>query len=252
MLNFVLCEDHQPTLDRMVKMLESIFISNNISAQIGFKSNNAEDILKYVGSNHADVLFLDISLKSTMSGLDLAKTIRKDNKLVYIIYISGHLEYLLLAYKTSTFDFLPKPFSQDKLKETVLRLLDDMNCNTRKKYIKVGANNVFINQEEINYIRRDGMKLILHTQKRQYEMYSSFNKLKDCLTENFVQAHKSFYVNVNNISNIKSSSNTILFGNNEECYIGPKYKNTFMEVINKNAITKDNLVNLDDRKYAIN
>lgn len=248
MINFVLCEDHQPTLDRLVKMLESIFISNSIDAQIGFKSNNAEDILSYIKNNHTDVVILDIGLKSNISGIDLGRAIREKNKSVYIIYTTGHLEYVLLAYKIKTFDYLAKPIIQDRLEETILRLMDDITCDTRKKYIKIGSSNTFVSQEDINYIKRDGMKLVFHTANRKYETYSSFNKIKNCLPESFIQCHKSYYVNINNIADIKSNLNTVLFKNEDKCYIGPKYKNIFMEVMSEYGSTKDNLDRTSHRK----
>ena len=40
-----------------------------------------------------------------------------------------------------------------------------------------------------------------------------------------------------NIVNISFSDNTILFKNDSICYIGPKYKNSFMEVFNNGNFT---------------
>lgn len=74
------------------------------------------------------------------------------------------------------------------------------------------------------------MKLVFCTNTRTYETYSSFSKILDCLPENFVRCHKSFIVNVKNITNVNSIANTILFPNNSNCFIGSKYKNEILEV----------------------
>lgn len=73
---------------------------------------------------------------------------------------------------------------------------------------------------------------------RDYEAYSTFNKILDLLPENYVRCHKSFIVNVNNIDYINSVDNTIFFKNGTFCYIGPKYKENFMEVIKYASITQ--------------
>ena len=245
MLNFVICDDNPNILDRLSKMLESIFINNQIDAEIGLKSLTAYDVINYIEHNKVDVLILDINLKSETSGCDIANIVRKKNKDVYIIFTTGHLEYALIAYKYKTFDYLPKPIVDERLEETILRLMDDIK-QTPSKFIKLN-NKTIINQDEINYIKKDGMKLVFCTNTRTYETYSSFTKIENCLPGNFVRCHKSFMVNVKNISDIDSNKNTIVFSPNDSCSIGAKYKNEILEVL-KNGNFTNNLECINNRE----
>lgn len=244
MLNFVVCDDNPAVLDRLSKMLESIFISNDIDAAIGLKAITAFDVMNYVGDHKVDVLILDINLKSETSGCDIANLVRKNNKDVYIIFTTGHLEYALVAYKYKTFDYLPKPIAQERLEETILRLIDDIK-HTPSKFIRLNNNKTIINQDEVNYIKKDGMKLVFCTNSRTYETYSSFNKIESCLPENFVRCHKSYIVNVKKISDINSNKNTILFSHDESCSIGAKYKNKILEVL-KNGNSTNNMERINN------
>ena len=79
MLNFVLCDDNEIIVAKLSKMLESIFIKNNLSAEVGFTSTKYDEIIEYVSNNKVDVLLLDIELKAKMSGLEVANLIRKEN-----------------------------------------------------------------------------------------------------------------------------------------------------------------------------
>lgn len=246
MLNFVICDDNHAVLNRLAKMLESIFINNKIDAEIGLEATNASDVIGYLKSHKVDVLILDINLKSETTGCDIANMVRKKNKDVYIIFTTGHLEYALIAYKYKTFDYLPKPISYEKLEETILRLMDDIKY-TPSKFIRLNNNKTIINQDEINYIKKDGMKLVFCTNSRKYETYSSFNKIQNCLPENFVRCHKSYIVNLKNISDINSNKNTILFAPNDFCSIGAKYKKNIMEVF-KNEFSANNMECNDNRK----
>lgn len=246
MLNFVICDDSPTILEKLSKMLEAIFINNNIDAEIGLKALTAYDVINYVDNNKVDVLILDINLRSETTGCDVANMVRKKNKDVYIIFTTGHLEYALIAYKYKTFDYLPKPIVDEKLEETILRLMDDIK-HTPSKFIRLNNNKTIINQDEINYIKKDGMKLVFCTSTRTYETYSSFSKIEGCLPDNFVRCHKSYIVNIKNISDINSNKNTILFSPNDCCFIGAKYKNEILEVL-KNGNFTNNLERFNNGK----
>ena len=246
MLDFVICDDNPAVLDRLAKMLEAIFITHDIDAQISLQCVDGYKVINYIEQHKVDVLILDINLKSDLTGCDIANMVRKKNKNVYIIFTTGHLEYALVAYKFKTFDYLPKPIVDERLEETILRLIDDIK-KTPSKFIKLNNNKTIINQDEINYIKKDGMKLVFCTNNRTYETYSSFSKIEDCLPENFVRCHKSYIANVKNISNINSNKNTILFSHNNYCSIGAKYKNNILEVF-KNGDFTNNLDSTNNGK----
>ncbi len=230
MLNFIVCDDNLNLLDRLEKMLENIFTKNNYDASVVFKSDNADDILDYIDHNVADVLFLDINLKSSKSGLELADEVRKRKNNAYIIFTTGHLEYAMVAYKYKTFDYLAKPITYDRLEDTVTRLFEDAN-ELSKKYIKIDNKNTIIDEAEIQYIKRDGMKLVFHTSSRDYDTYSSFNKFQEKLPDTYVRCHKSYIANLNQIKDVEPVTGTITFRDGNTCDIGPKYKKDFMEVL---------------------
>lgn len=244
MLSFVLCDDNKSILDRLAKMLESAFIKFNLDAEVSFTSTNPIDTLEYIKQNVVNVIFLDIDLKSNITGLDLAKQIRKVNNNAYLIFNSAHLEYILVAYKYKTFDFIPKPITSERLEETVLRIIDDLNTeNVKNEFIRLNNKNTIINQDSIKFIKKDGMKLVFYTDTRKYETYSSFNKISNKLPSNFVRCHKSYIANINKITNIDSNDNLIFFDNQNsiKCFMGPKYKNNLMEVFYNDRNFTNNL-----------
>lgn len=236
MLKFVICDDNQNTINHISIMLESIFIKNDLDAEIVFKTPTEKELLAYIKNNPVDVLILDIQLSSKSAGLDIANKIRENNKDCYIIFATAHPEFVFLAYQCKTFDYICKPITKERLEETILRLFSDINnIKTSNKYIKLDNKNTIINENEIQYIKRDGMKIIFHTSSRDYEIYSSFAKLQNKLPNNFVRCHKSFIANINNIEKLEPLSNIIHFKNNTTCDIGPKYKKELMKGVNSNG-----------------
>lgn len=230
MLNFVMCDDNLNALNKLSHMFESVFMKYDLKAQIAFKTTNEHELLSYVKENPTDVIILDINLKSNLTGLDIASQLRKAHNNSYIIFTTAHAEFVFLAYKCKTFDSLCKPVTQERLEETVLRLFDDIkNNSSEKSYIRLDNKNTIIDGNEVQYIKRDGMKIIFHTKSRDYEVYSSFAKIQSHLPKNFIRCHKSFIANVNNIEKIEPTSNLVYFKNNDTCDIGPKYKEDFMK-----------------------
>lgn len=243
MLNFALCDDNESILTRLSKMLESLFIKYNFDCKVTFTSVDPHSFLAFVINNPVDVVFLDIDLKSSINGLALAESIRKHNKNIYIIFTTAHLEYGLMAYRYKTFDYLPKPVSVERLEVTISRLLEDIT-DTPCKYLKLANSNTFLTYESIYFIKKDGMKLIFQTNKKTYSSYDSFINILPNLPANFVRCHKSFIVNINNIQDVVNDK--IMFCNNLVCYIGPKYKDNFEEVLNYGNISN----NLDSTNHA--
>jgi len=230
MLNFALCDDNLNVVSKLSKMLDAIFIQNNLSGKICFSTADPYEILEHlVKGNYIDVLLIDIDLKTTINGIDLVNKIRKFNKSMYIIFTTAHLEYGILAYQCKTFDFLPKPIALERLEETILRLYDDVE-QLPKKFFKLDSKTI-LKLDSICYIKKDGMKLIFKTKSQDYETYSTFTKILELLPSNFVRCHKSYIVNIQNITNLQLKNNTFILNNNPKmkCYIGPNYKKKIME-----------------------
>ena len=233
MIKFALCDDSINILEKVSKMLETIFNENNFNAVLAYSSTNTNDMLNYINNNKIDVIILDININSNKHGLNLAEFIRKNNKNTYIIFSTGHLEYIMLAYKYKTFDYLAKPLTYDRLSETIVRLFEDINGQTTK-YIRIDNKNTLIDASEVQFIKRDGMKLVFHTTTRNYESYNSFNKIQNSLPTNYRRCHKSCIANILQIKDIEPVSNTITFKDGSICSMGPKYKSDIMEVLQNN------------------
>lgn len=237
MLNFIICDDDIHIVNKLSLLFEKAFIKNDFEAKIVLKTQNYKNVISYMSSNLVNVVVLDIEFKnSNLNGLDIADEIRKINKDCYIIFITSHFEYLIKAYDCKTFAYLFKnSLTIDSLSDTLNRLFDDISGSS-KKFLKVDHKGTFIDLNEIQFIEKSGMKLVYHTLHGRFCTYNSFSKIETTLPEIFVRCHKSFIANINNIANISLTDNSINFKSGDLCYIGPKYKNCFMEMIDYDTI----------------
>ena len=108
MINFAIIDDDKKIIKSLSHKLESIFINYELDAQVSFTTTNVNNLISHFKENKIDVLFIDIDLKSSLTGLELAEYIRKYNKNCYFIFSTAHFEY-------ETFDFISKPINIERL-----------------------------------------------------------------------------------------------------------------------------------------
>lgn len=230
MINIAICDDNLNVLNKLTEMANTILEKNKLNGKVVLSTTNENEILDLAENNKINAVLLDINLANDASGLDIADEIRRKNKNIYIIFLTAHLEYAMVAYKYKTFDFLAKPITASRLEDTLTRLFEDIK-STQKNYIKIDNKDTIVDENTVECISRDGMKLVFHSTLEDIETYSSFRKIDDHLSHNFVRCHKSHIANINLIRNVDPVVNKITFIDGFTCDIGPKYKKDFLEVI---------------------
>ena len=108
-------------------------------------AGNSDDAMKEVNAEPPALLILDIWLKdSKMDGIDILKTVKRDNPDVPIIIISGHgnIEIAVAAIKQGAYDFIEKPFNIDQLLVVIRRAMETSRLrreNTALRRKETGA-----------------------------------------------------------------------------------------------------------------
>jgi two-component system, NtrC family, nitrogen regulation response regulator NtrX len=90
-------------------------------------AGNSDDCMAEINSEPPALMILDIWLKdSRMDGIDILKTVRRDNPDVPVVIISGHgnIEIAVAAIKQGAYDFIEKPFNIDQLMVVVSRAME--------------------------------------------------------------------------------------------------------------------------------
>jgi two-component system, NtrC family, nitrogen regulation response regulator NtrX len=88
---------------------------------------NSDDCLAAINTEAPALMILDIWLKdSRMDGIDILKTVRRDNPDIPVVIISGHgnIEIAVAAIKQGAYDFIEKPFNIDQLMVVVARAME--------------------------------------------------------------------------------------------------------------------------------
>ena len=78
-----------------------------------------------------DIVLLDIEMPG-MNGVELAKRLRKGNKLIQIVFITGFSDYIAEGYEVAALHYLLKPVLPEKLFSTLDRALEKQEIDGRK------------------------------------------------------------------------------------------------------------------------
>ncbi|MCZ8333508.1 MAG: sigma-54 dependent transcriptional regulator [Rhodobacteraceae bacterium] len=90
-------------------------------------AGNSDDCMAEINNEPPALMILDIWLKdSRMDGIDILKTVKRDNPDVPVVIISGHgnIEIAVAAIKQGAYDFIEKPFNIDQLMVVVSRAME--------------------------------------------------------------------------------------------------------------------------------
>ena len=102
-------------------------------------AGNSEDCINEINTEAPDLMVLDIWLKdSRMDGIDILKTVKRDNPDVPVIIISGHgnIEIAVAAIKQGAYDFIEKPFNIDQLVLVVARAMETSRLRRENSELK--------------------------------------------------------------------------------------------------------------------
>ena len=192
--------------------------------------NTFDDFMHNLSNIKCDIFFSDIEIErdSLATGIDACKQLRQSGYLGTIVFLTAFKEYVFEGYDVQAFNYLLKPITNEAL------------CTCLDKYISLHSNDFYyyhkgndilqIPYHSILYIEKNGHDAIIHTTNDLFAERIPLNEMELRLPNNFVRAHKSFIINMNQIQSLRS--NKLLLCNNDSITVGRNY------LSNNNLITK--------------
>ncbi|WP_456390180.1 nitrogen assimilation response regulator NtrX [Profundibacter sp.] len=104
-------------------------------------AGNSDDCMSEVNAAPPALMILDIWLKdSDMDGIDILKTVKRDNPDIPVVIISGHgnIEIAVAAIKQGAYDFIEKPFNIDQLMVVVSRAMETSRLRRENSELRRG------------------------------------------------------------------------------------------------------------------
>ena len=153
------------------ELVSDILVDEGYSTR---KAANSDEALGEINSDPPDLIILDIWLKdSRLDGIEILKTVRRDNPDIPVVIISGHgnIEIAVAAVKQGAYDFIEKPFNIDQLMVVIARAMETSRLRRENASLKVrdvtssvmvGASSPFKNlQSQLDKVTRTNGRVML-------------------------------------------------------------------------------------------
>lgn len=112
-MRIAICDDDPNTIEQLSHYIHTWMEQEKLSLPEIAQFNGAESFLfHWSPTADFDLLFLDIAM-GNISGIELAKIIRKINQDISIVFITGSREHILEGYEVDALHYILKPISRN-------------------------------------------------------------------------------------------------------------------------------------------
>ncbi len=197
--------------------------------------DNSEDVFNSIYINIPTLILMDINIKGTLNGVDIAEKIQKFS--VPVIFITGRRDVATFeaAKEAKGIQYLVKPFDMLTLKAAI-EFSPQREIVVEKQenflFVRKGKEMVRVGVEQIDWIKSDGNYCDLCVGDKRYSIKISMRKLlEESKLKDFLRIHKSYAVHKNKIEGVFLSENQLRVGG-ELLPLGRHYREEILRIIN--------------------
>ena len=128
----LIIDDNPDIRSILVELIEDVGFKTRVAA-------NYNQALREIDKKLPDVAIIDVKLdKGDNDGIELLSHIKKKNKDIPVIIISGHanIEMAVKSLKSGAFEFIQKPFDQERLMNFINRAVENYNLINENKNLQ--------------------------------------------------------------------------------------------------------------------
>jgi Response regulator of the LytR/AlgR family len=176
------------------------------------EADNSLDAICSLTALRPEIVFLDIKL-GDVNGIALAKKVREILPEIKIVFVTAFDDYAVEGFALDAVDYVLKPFSEERLAQTVERLLRDGGTTVpaaapgrNNDKIIMRKNHVWklVDIRDICYFQSSDHVTFAATEADTYSLNYTLRELELQLpADKFLRTHKSFIVNLDYVHEIE-------------------------------------------------
>lgn len=217
--------------------------------ELAAECQSAFEAIEYLSGNEADLIVTDINMPD-LDGLDFVKSLPKAPM---VIFTTAYPQYAVDSYRVSAVDYLLKPYGFADFHRAAgkaLELYGQRHQNapaaetapqpqgSGSLFVKVDYRYIRVSLADIRYIKGYGEYLQIYVNGNATPLLtlSSFASIKERLTDNFLQIHRSYIVNMDHVGQIER--NRVVMCPDLYLPIGDSFKAPFQAYLASHAVGK--------------
>ena len=212
----LIVDDEALARRRIINLLEE-----HADFEIIGEADNGEEALQIFKNKRPQLLFLDISLPG-LDGFSIIESLPEHEKPMIII-VSGSEEHALKAFDYQAFDYLLKPYRDQRFIQSISLVKDNFqqgqlqNSNPQSDQdqpadanvvipIKTSGKISFIDPDNIWYIEASGYYIEINASGKKHLLRQSMSRIINRLDSNkFIRIHRSIIINLSHMDEIVRS-----------------------------------------------
>ena len=252
MIPIFVCEDDHQHLKNITEFIEKFIMINELELKLELSTSDPAEIIEFIKNKKVEGLyFLDIELEGGQNGVEVARSIREYDTNGTIAFVTSHPGYrdLTFKYNIEALDYVQKG-NEDEVYQRVTECINRAHQKyiarheaTRFSFKVPSRGELSCRYEDILFFEADPSvpcRIILHTDTIQYTYYYTLDKLLKELPKNiFFKCHRSYIVNLNNITEncrieLAQGKGNITMPNGAECKVSVGNRRAllkFLEVV---------------------
>ena len=206
MLNILVCDDNKKITTQVWDLLDKIKGNHNIDFKVNIKNDG-----EFSKDKNAiyDIAILDIEM-GDISGLEVAENLKNNSPDVIVIILTSYSDYLDSAMKINVFRYLSKPIDEQRFFKNFLEALEYYRNISKQIVVKSNDEVSYVKTKDILYIENLKHGSLIVTKTDSLKTNKKPSEWADIIDQKdrFVFSHKSFLVNLQNVTNFDKSTMT--------------------------------------------
>lgn len=211
-MNCIIIDD-----EPLARSIIAEYLQNYPSARIVAECNDGFEGLKAIQQYHPDLIFLDIQMPK-INGFEMLELIEMPLK---VIFTTAFEEYALKAFESNAVDYLLKPFSKERFKKAMDKIIEHQidtqatqtllqeasltPSQSERIVVKDGSKIRIIPIGKIRYIEAADDYVKIFTEENHYLKKRTMASLESTLSPTlFTRIHRSYIVNIQLITRIEA------------------------------------------------
>lgn len=210
-LKIAICDDAQDQIEYISGVVSAWAGKNRHVVEVKRYASAKAFLFDYSAEKDFDILLLDIEMPE-MTGVALAKAVRRENATVQIVFITGYYEYFSDGFDVSALHYLIKPVDTEKLFPVLDRAVNNLQYRQRAVLVTSPDGDVKVSLADICYVESENVHVAVHTVSGVYRSRIALAKFAEQLDETFIKVHRSYIVGLKYIKKISRNDITMLNG----------------------------------------
>ena len=197
-VRIAICDDEEIYRIELKTLLDKLLINDDYDIDT---FADGRILIESFSSSPYDLVFLDIEMPS-IDGITLAKKIRTASENVFIVFLTGHIEYALEGYEVNALRYLTKPVDINKLRE-VLKYVQEKRGNSRQLIIKEDGAEILIDTEDVVYMESMDQNVRIVTSKGEHVIRHNIGDFEEKLkNDGFFRIHRGYLISLSKVKKL--------------------------------------------------